>query len=67
MKERISDKVVFTRYIAADVPKGVWKDYNRENADVNADEWANELVPELKPYIMEYPYFDKSYLMRTGW
>ncbi|MBQ3545496.1 MAG: isochorismatase family protein [Lachnospiraceae bacterium] len=56
----ISDKVIFTRYIATENQHGVWNDYNIENADVNLDEWSNELVDDLKSLQGKYECFDKS-------
>lgn len=40
--------VVFTRYIPFSEPQGVWKEYNRINAEVNADRWLNELTDDMK-------------------
>lgn len=44
-------QVVYTKYIASKDPEGVWAEYNRMNADVNADHWLNEYVDELKSYL----------------
>lgn len=53
-------QVMFTEYLAAEQPEGVWADYNRMNADINADAWANELVPQLSAYTARYPLYAKS-------
>lgn len=54
------EEVLFTKYTAAVQPVGVWKDYNRENAAVNADPWLNDMVSDLKPYTDQYPVYEKS-------
>ena len=54
------EEVLFTKYTAAAQPVGVWKDYNRENAAVNADPRLNDLVSDLKPYTDQYPVYEKS-------
>lgn len=51
---------VFTRFIAADDPTGVWRDYNRENARINADAWCNEIIPALASAAREHPLYTKS-------
>lgn len=56
---RFSD-VVFTRFDAPQDPVGTWKDYNVINREVNEDEWMNEMVPELAPYLTQYSVFSKS-------
>ena len=62
MKGPFSDKknVIYTKYTASEAPAGVWKDYNAENADVNADKWLNELDPELEKVRGNIRCFDKS-------
>ena len=52
--------VLFTRYIASDEPKGIWADYNEENAEVNADSWSNEIVEDLAKYTDKYKVIDKA-------
>ncbi|QUC67604.1 cysteine hydrolase family protein [Aristaeella hokkaidonensis] len=53
-------EVVFTRFDAPQDPVGTWKDYNVINREVNEDEWMNEMVPELAPYLTQYSVFSKS-------
>ena len=53
-------EVVFTRFNAPQDPVGTWKDYNVINREVNEDEWMNEMVPELAPYLTQYSVFSKS-------
>ena len=53
-------EVVFTRFDAPQDPAGTWKDYNVINREVNEDEWMNEMVPELAPYLTQYSVFSKS-------
>ena len=33
------DNTILTRYIASAHPTGVWKNYNKENAEINANQW----------------------------
>lgn len=54
------DQVIFTEYLASKQPKGVWADYNKKYADINADTWANELVPQLAAAASRYPLYTKS-------
>lgn len=61
-----NEEVLFTKYTAATQPVGVWKDYNRENAEVNADSWLNDLVADLKPYVNQYPVYEKSTYSSLG-
>lgn len=41
-------------------PSGTWCDYNRQYADINADAWMNELIPELQPLVKSHPLYSKS-------
>lgn len=53
--------VIFTRYIADEKnPRGVWADYNRKYADVNASSVANEMIEELKEPLKKFPLYTKS-------
>lgn len=54
------DNAVFTEYLAPEYPVGTWVTYNEVNAEVNADEWLNEIVDQLKPYAEKYPLYSKS-------
>ncbi len=56
----VCDNVVFTRYIAPEDPVGTWVDYNEAYADINSNEWYNEIVDTLLSYTEEYPTYDKS-------
>lgn len=38
----------------------MWREYNRVNAAVNADAFANAMLPEMAPYLERYPLLDKS-------
>ncbi len=53
-------QVVYTKYIASKNPKGVWAEYNRLNGEVNVNQWLNEYVDELKPYLNEGNTYVKS-------
>ncbi len=60
MERRGGRNIIFTRFIASEAPEGVWKDYNVQNAAVNADAWANEMLPEFSPWLEKYPLYTKS-------
>ncbi len=52
--------IVFTRFIASETSDGIWKDYNRENAEINSDAHANEIMDIFHDYIKKYPLYTKS-------
>lgn len=54
------ENVMFTRFLAAEQPVGIWKEYNKKNAHINADTWLNEMIPELLPWMEKYPLLTKS-------
>ena len=55
------NNVIFTKFIANEKnPVGVWKDYNVKYQDVNHDEYANEIVDELKENAEKFPVYEKS-------
>ena len=56
----ICDNVIFTRFLPADHPTGVWQDYNVVNAEVNADVFANEMLPEFAGALKKYPLYTKN-------
>lgn len=60
INSHICDDVIFTRFLPSDNPTGVWKDYNRVNADVNADVFANEMMPQFAAQLKKYPLYTKS-------
>lgn len=60
MDANIIKRTVFTRFTAPEKPVGTWKQYNRENAEINENEYLNEIVEELQPYLSKYPVYDKS-------
>ena len=53
-------EVIFTRFVPPTDEIGTWKDYNIANADINASEYLNDMMEELKPYLEKYPLYDKS-------
>lgn len=53
-------QVIFTRFLASDEPYGAWADYNRENAAINADPKANEMMDIFKEDLNKYPLYTKS-------
>lgn len=60
IKEKQDLEVIFTRFLASKEPEGVWKEYNRENAEVNEDAFANEMLPEFAEELERYPLYTKS-------
>ena len=52
--------VIFTQFLAAEEPVGVWKDYNLENAEVNADPVANRMMDTFAEEVKNYPLYSKS-------
>lgn len=54
------DNTILTRYIASAHPTGVWKNYNKENAEINANQWYNDLDQELQLCCKDYKCYDKS-------
>lgn len=53
-------QILFTQYIAPEDPKGVWKDYNHKNAEINGNVWLNEYIDKLKPYLNRNILYRKS-------
>lgn len=53
------ENVIFTKFIASIHPKGVWKEYNAVNEDVNADIWANELISRFDRWRGRFPIYSK--------
>ncbi|MCC8167988.1 MAG: cysteine hydrolase [Clostridiales bacterium] len=54
------ESTIFTRFLPSEHPTGVWRDYNLQNARVNADKWANEMLPEFGDALKKYPLYTKS-------
>ncbi len=52
--------VIFTKFLASDEPQGTWKEYNRVNASVNADTFANEIMGEFQEDVKSFPIYQKS-------
>lgn len=52
--------VIFTRFIAPSRPEGRWIQYNESNCDINSNPYLNQIVPQLQPFLMKYPFYDKS-------
>ena len=69
--ERISENIIkiieskkcnvaFTSFVENKKAKGVWKNYNAENRDVNSDKFLCDYIPCLLPYLSRFPLFKKS-------
>ncbi|MCR5022880.1 MAG: isochorismatase family protein, partial [Lachnospiraceae bacterium] len=52
--------VIFTGFIAGSNPKGTWKDYNREYADINNNDHANAMMDVFREDLKKYPLYTKS-------
>ncbi|MBR2186560.1 MAG: cysteine hydrolase [Lachnospiraceae bacterium] len=52
--------VIFTRFLASPDPEGVWKDYNRENGEINSDPHANAMMDAFREELERYPLYTKS-------
>ena len=57
---QVCGQVMFTRFLPPENPVGVWAEYNQVNAAINADPFANAMMPEFAPYLERYPLLDKS-------
>lgn len=64
LNSRMPEQVIFTRYLAAEHPEGVWKEYNEMNAAINADAWLNEMMPEFLPWVKHTRYTQKTSIPR---
>ena len=53
-------ETIFTVFVASDNPKGVWNEYNRVNADINSDTWANRLMPQFEMHKGKYSIYNKN-------
>lgn len=56
----VCSSVIFTRFLADPNPDGVWADYNRQYEEINNNQWANEMVPQLSGALARYPLYTKS-------
>lgn len=54
------EQAIFTRYLPAKQPSGVWKEYNKVNREVNEDVFANEMMPQFAEVLKKYPLYTKS-------
>ena len=48
---QVCGQVMFTRFLPPENPVGVWAEYNQVNAAINADPFANAMMPEFDPYL----------------
>jgi nicotinamidase-related amidase len=51
---------IFTCFLPPENPSGVWADYNKKYAQINADEWGNSMLPEFEEELKHYPLYSKS-------
>lgn len=59
MEAEIIEQTAFTRFAAPESPRGTWRQYNEEYAEINSDRYLNEIVKELQPHAARYPVYDK--------
>lgn len=59
LKGHYSDGM-FSLFLPPESPTGIWRDYNRAYADINANLWMSELIDEFLPFLQEYPSYTKS-------
>jgi len=52
--------VIFTRFLSDDSAEGAWRDYNLENADINNDAYANEMMEAMEEELKKHPLYTKS-------
>ncbi|MBR3696987.1 MAG: cysteine hydrolase [Clostridia bacterium] len=60
IKEFPLNQIFFTKYIASENPKGVWKEYNNVYSEINSNENLNDYIKEIKKYITKNNSFIKS-------
>ena len=60
MEDAGNVNIIFTRFLAEEHPEGVWADYNRKYAAINADEWGNRMLPQFDEVLKRYPLYTKS-------
>ena len=58
--EEINTDVIFTRFLSSKDPVGDWIKYNEENALVNGDPHANEMMDAFSDHLDKYPLYTKS-------
>ncbi len=58
--EKINTDVIFTRFLSSKDPVGDWIKYNEENALVNEDPHANEMMDAFSDHLDKYPLYTKS-------
>jgi nicotinamidase-related amidase len=51
---------VFTRFLPPEDATGVWADYNKKYAHINANEWGNAMLPEFEEELKYCPLYSKS-------
>ena len=60
IREKPDLDVIFTRFLAPAEPQGAWQEYNRVNADVNEDAFANAMLSRFASELEKYPLYSKS-------
>lgn len=60
IREKPELDVIFTRFLAPKEPAGVWQEYDRVNADMNEDVYANAMLSQFDKELETYPLYTKS-------
>lgn len=58
--DRAGMDVIFTKFRATDEPTGVWAEYNVQNAEINQDAHANEIMEVFEEAVKLHPVYNKS-------
>ncbi len=59
LKGKKDDEVIFTKFMAPKEPMGTWKEYNRINAEVNEDAYANEIMDIFSEDVNRFSVYEK--------
>lgn len=66
LEKHPENQTIFTRYIAAEHPVGIWKTYNELNRKINEDPWMNELMDGIKEAAEAYLSTTKHIFLLSG-
>jgi nicotinamidase-related amidase len=53
-------ETIFTCFLPPKAPSGVWADYNKKYAHINANAWGNAMLPEFEEELKHCPLYSKS-------
>ena len=52
--------IIFTKFIASENPKGVWKEYNKINEEIIKNKFLNEIISDFSILSKKFPCYNKS-------